>query len=556
MAPQKGVGIAMVIAFIQLAVLLPTSSSERTRIASVVLEGSKYIIKEGVQEGWIATGNFTDDMLTHGWSYLTIDTSDDYDDLVQAYAAGFLEGNLTASYIKMMWNNVMNDFCKTHSQKCEAINNFLTKNSLWTWNKIHSYKNNIYWHQVGLVLQQLVGMEAAYYGNRSLDQKPKVDIFGLLLLQIKEELDDISAILGFPTNWGHRPLGSGSCSALVKLLPDNTDLLVAHTTWSAYNEMLRVIKKYNLAYNQSPKSKDKIPGREIAFTSYPGVLHSVDDFYITSHGMVVMETTIGNFNQDLWKFSTPDSLLTWIRVLVANRIADSGYDWVEAFRQYNMGTYNNQWMVIDYSKFTPGKNTSDGLFTVVEQLPGYVEGRDFTAEMYLEKNSYWASYNLPYFTNIYTMSGVQSMYEQYGDFFSYQNCPRAKMFKRNQTDVMNVDSMLRLIRYNDYKNDPLSACNCTPPYSAENAISARSDLNPCNGSYYLKVLGHRCHGGIDAKITSSSMVTDLAFVAVSGPTSDQQVPFQWSKSDFEQTFPHEGMADLFDFEPVRVNWEK
>lgn len=66
MAAKKGVGVAIVIAVLQLAVLLPTCSTERTRIASVVLEGSKYLIKEGVQEGWIATGNFTDDMLTHG----------------------------------------------------------------------------------------------------------------------------------------------------------------------------------------------------------------------------------------------------------------------------------------------------------------------------------------------------------------------------------------------------------------------------------------------------------------------------------------------------------
>lgn len=67
MAPKKvTIGVAMLTAFLQLGLLLPTTSSERTRIASVVLEGSNYVIKEGVQEGWIATGNFTDDMLTHG----------------------------------------------------------------------------------------------------------------------------------------------------------------------------------------------------------------------------------------------------------------------------------------------------------------------------------------------------------------------------------------------------------------------------------------------------------------------------------------------------------
>jgi hypothetical protein len=33
--------------------------------------------------------------------------------------------------------------------------------------------------------------------------------------------------------------------------------------------------------------------------------------------------------------------------------------------------------------------------------------------------------------------------------------------------------MTRLMRYNNFQSDPVSACDCTPPFSAENAISAR-----------------------------------------------------------------------------------
>lgn len=60
----------------------------------------------------------------------------------------------------------------------------------------------------------------------------------------------------------------------------------------------------------------------------------------------------------------------------------------------------------------------------------------------------------------------------------------------------------RYSRYNDYKYDNLSKCSCSPPYSAENAISARSDLNPANGSYPFSFLGHRNHGGTDCKVRS------------------------------------------------------
>jgi len=50
-------------------------------------------------------------------------------------------------------------------------------------------------------------------------------------------------------------------------------------------------------------------------------------------------------------------------------------------------------------------------------------------------------------------------------------------------------------RYNNYKNDPFSKCDCDPPYSGENTISARSDLNPVDGKYPFDALGHRDHGG-------------------------------------------------------------
>lgn len=57
------------------------------------------------------------------------------------------------------------------------------------------------------------------------------------------------------------------------------------------------------------------------------------------------------------------------------------------------------------------------------------------------------------------------------------------------------------IRYNDFLHDPLSLCKeCSPQPNGENAISARSDLNPANGSYPFPALRQRSHGGIDVKV--------------------------------------------------------
>ena len=104
------------------------------------------------------------------------------------------------------------------------------------------------------------------------------------------------------------------------------------------------------------------------------------------------------------------------------------------------------------------------------------------------------------------MSGNPELVEEFGDWFSYDMTPRAQIFRRDQSGVSDVDSMIRLMRYNDYQNDPLSACDCDPPYSAENAISARCDLNPANGTYPFSALGHRDHGATDMKLTTTERV--------------------------------------------------
>lgn len=46
--------------------------------------------------------------------------------------------------------------------------------------------------------------------------------------------------------------GSGSCSALIKLLPGNEEIFVGHDTWTSYQNMLRIFKLYDLKYSIAP----------------------------------------------------------------------------------------------------------------------------------------------------------------------------------------------------------------------------------------------------------------------------------------------------------------
>ena len=82
-----------------------------------------------------------------------------------------------------------------------------------------------------------------------------------------------------------------------------------------------------------------VDGTEMSFSSYPGILLSIDDFYVINSKLVVLETTIGNSNTDLWKYVTAETNLYWVRNLVANRLANTGADWARLFSMYNSGTY-------------------------------------------------------------------------------------------------------------------------------------------------------------------------------------------------------------------------
>jgi hypothetical protein len=297
-----------------------------------------------------------------------------------------------------------------------------------------------------------------------------------------------------------RIVGAGSCSALVRLTAKNEDIYFTHDTWSSFTTMLKIYKRYDLPYAMSSTDSTTIPGSQLSFSSYPGYLLSTEDFYVVhGSGLAVMETTNGYMKSDLESLISSKSVLESVRNMIANRLAPNALDWCEIFKEYNSGTYNNQWMVLDYNRFTPGvPHLRPGTFYVLEQMPGKVEYKDMSARLQQEK--YWASYNIPYFPDIYEQSGFPEMAQKYGPFFTHDGSPRGRIFARDVAKAVDKDSVIHLMRYNDFMHDPLSACECTPPYSGENGISARSDLNPANGTYPFGALGHRCHGGTDNKV--------------------------------------------------------
>jgi len=554
----------------------------KSRVASVTKKSSwlssKFLIHDEFVPGAIAFANFTDAINATGWSQLEVSTNASFTDSEQAYAAGLAEARVTSDLIELAWINTVDGYCdpKNLSDYCRKLKKHLDVNIQWMIETLESGDENedSYWHQVRLILNQLAGLEDGVDESSSREH-PRVWVtsLGFLLFQINGDLEDLESVYSRDSllesgvakrRLTTRLLGSGSCSALIKVLANNSDLYFSHDTWSVYNTMLRINKRYDFGFRQTADSASpSIPGRTISFSSYPGSIFSGDDFYISSAGLAIMETTIGNSNASLWKSVKPvGQVLEWMRNIVANRLAKTGKQWTDVFRRYNSGTYNNQWMIADYKLFKPGKALPDkNLLWVLEQLPGYIHADDQTG--ILKSQSYWPSYNIPFYKDVFNLSGSLPNVAKFGDWFTYEKNPRARIFARDHKKVKDMDSMRKIMRYNNYINDPASACpKCSPIHaSAENAIMARSDLNPVDGIYPFGALGSRCHGGTDTKITDSSMVVGLSFVAQSGPTSDDQPVFKWSDSKANacsdaKLYRHYGHPDQWNFGPELMEWTK
>lgn len=63
-------------------------------------------------------------------------------------------------------------------------------------------------------------------------------------------------------------------------------------------------------------------------------------------------------------------------------------------------------------------------------------------------SGYWPSYNVPFFEEIYNKSGYPDVVAKQGPDVSYQLAPRAKIFRRDQGKVTDMESMKKIMRYN------------------------------------------------------------------------------------------------------------
>ena len=390
--------------------------------------GGGVVVADAVLDGAVvATAQFNNSINATGWATLRVSANASFGDEQMAYAAGYVEGSTTWESIQLFVLNSGSNF--TWSSK---LADFLEANERFMRGSVGSNPADPYWHGVSLLLEQLAGLYWGYADAAAPHGVVPYPFRAIMNVQLSGDLEDLAAALALQTDPATTllpahprdeargiasrrrrvsPTGritggdSGHCSALVKLLPGNAELFFSQVTWSAFETMIRIFKRYDLPFSVTgDKSSGVVAAVSMTLSSYPASLFSGDDYYTMSSGLAMLETTIGNNNATLYQlYVKPTTVLEWMRNLLANRMAASGAEWVAIYRQYNSGSYNNENFIVDYNRFTPGQPLPDGVLWVADQVPGLIVAADLTYQ--LRETTYLPSYNSPIFPAVFNISG-------------------------------------------------------------------------------------------------------------------------------------------------------
>jgi len=295
----------------------------------------------------VARGKYVNSLHESGWDIVEIDAEETASDVHQAFAAGYAEGFLTHRRIWELWRVIRK------SVVLSSLLSFMRSQDEFLREKVSELgSTNQYWYNVGLVIAQIDGMLAGY--NDACEREHSLHLEELMLMNSDGDKTDLERI--FSHHERARRIQDMTkpelielaermrCTALIKMV-DEDILLVGHATWADFSEMFRMLKQYRFHFHSNPFST-----QTMSFSGYPGMISSTDDFVIMSESeLVVTETSFSILNETLlYNHINPrGSVLTWIRCIVASRLATNGYEWSRIFEEMNSGTCNCMWMIVE-----------------------------------------------------------------------------------------------------------------------------------------------------------------------------------------------------------------
>ena len=524
--------------FFFILIIIPNIKTEfeaRIRITSnneFIIETSNF----SKTELYIATAYYNNSLNEIGWDTLSITTNNIFSDEIQMQSVGKIEAFVTKDRIYNHYKNVM-----SFDNLNEKSLDFLIKQENFINEQYNNNPSDIYFYLAHLILLQFNSLYEEY--NLICDKDKKINKEGFYLMQYQADLIEINEKF-HPPNYSQMTkeelknylLNKSHCSALFKVKEDLSDIFFGHNTWHSYSMMTRIFKEYNFNLNH-PLIKSK----NVLFSSYPATLNSLDDFYITNQELIVIETTNIFFNKTLYDYINPNSLLCWQRVIISNFLSETSLEWTKHFSKYSSGTYNDMFMILDGKKIDlENKKIEENSFYIIETLPNYTFVNDVTEYL---KRSYFPSYNIPFDkenTKIANISNILKEKPSSRFDIDYDYSPRAKIFRRDQYKINDIESMKKMMRYNNYLKEEFALKE--PSYT----IASREDLKK-NSS---------CVGAYDTKISSIKEIKGKKYkkiYIISGPTYDDGlIPFNWNSTEnkYCKKLKREGLKDEMKYDWV------
>eukprot|EP01051_Picozoa_sp_SAG22_P013871 SAG22_NODE_1611_length_4001_cov_1.991287_2_plen_407_part_00 len=279
-----------------------------------------------------AWGTFEDSLNTTGWGVLNIKTRPHAAGAagLAYFAAGMVEGGLTAARMVDAEKNMVLTISHRTEAKAAA---FLEEQAAWVGSMVREHGDgDPFWATVGALTKQQDGLAAGYAVAAARLKLPAISRYDITLMSYNPDFGAVASAVGLrrDVDWlalthqelktARRARGYERCSALVKLTPDYSDLFMAQATWMIYGFMNRIYKMYTIdVAGHAAKTE--------SFSSYPGVLASLDDFYAMDSGLGMVQTSTPIYNNTLARLVKPQSLVTWLRVRAANVLTRDGAEW-------------------------------------------------------------------------------------------------------------------------------------------------------------------------------------------------------------------------------------
>lgn len=508
-------------------------------------------------------------------------------------------------------------------------------------NALRLQEKDHYWHQIALYFNQLEGLETGYRRGAKRarsDLEEEIPFSDFLLMNAAADIQDLKIYYenfvlpranevlppqetesSESTN-SHKIFHLPSATMLTKIFPSessqNWQLLFGHSTAGSYASMLRIQKRYKFHYHFGPNQRSNtVPGVDITFTGYPGILASTDDFYIVKGRHVqsiVGGVGIKNENMALWQtVNLKESMPLAARVMAANRISQNRRTWAKAMSKHPT-TGCKQWVSIDWTKLGPldklyhalsedeiedkpvalnpvdeaaikeRLNRYSGLVWIVEQLPGRMHSKDVTERFLTSTDnvtSAWLANGVPYFDEILEDSHISR--ELYGS---------AEISAKDNAELSNLEAVDKFMRTHGFRGDLLGEeesmayGNIDIKLFAYNSRLGVSDYHAFAGPVYMRLQHMQSRsvaqeeplseGTINASIRDDRLsitiddaaeLAELEMITERRPVRNDlraiamrqtgSGPFKWSSvAEKMAAVEHSGHPDEWNFDKVSPKW--